>query len=98
MSCSDISGELTGKVAEVITMPGEASLEVRLRTSNRSETVRLAPMRFLSGKDALPREGQTIAIKGFRVAGSDSPFVVATSLQIDGRVVQLRDSRGRPLW
>ena len=44
------------------------------------------------------REGDTITITGYWVTTADHEMLVATEAGKQGKIVQLRDSQGRPAW
>jgi hypothetical protein len=81
-----------GKIIEVIYLPGATEdsgmVEIRFETSGQTRVVRLAPSGFLKQGGLLLREGDTVKVKGYPVAGMDGDILVATEV----------DSRGRPAW
>ena len=93
---------LGGTVAEVIYRPGispdAALVEARLQSGSKSILVRIAPAGFLKQKDLSLKEGDTIAIRGYRVSAPEEEFFVATEVTKGNRTVSLRDAWGRPLW
>jgi len=93
---------IEGKVAEIVYLPGPTAesgmVEVRLQTTGETVLVRLAPSGFLKRSDLHLREGNSVAVKGFPVAGMDGDLIVATEVRQADKTVTLRDQQGRPLW
>lgn len=80
------------------TPPGDrlaSGVRVTLRTSDRPVVVDLAPGWYL-GKNGLTLErSERLRVEGHGKPGS---VVYATSVEQDGKRVNLRDAAGRPLW
>jgi len=93
---------LEGKKSEIVYLPGATPdtgmVEVRVQSSGQSELIRLAPCGFLRQSGVLLREGDTLSLKGFRVAGMEGDLIVAATVQKGDKCLSLRDSRGQPLW
>ncbi len=93
---------VAGTITEVIYLPGgspdEAPVEVRVKTASGKTLVRLGPVGFLRDRGFEPREGAKVEITGFPVRGPDGRILVATKLEAGGQAIQLRNSRGGPLW
>jgi hypothetical protein len=93
---------LEGKIAEVIYLPGatpEAALvEVRLQHGKQTIVARLAPTDFLKRSEVALKEGDSLSLTGYRVAGFEGELLVVTEVRKGSRSVILRDQRGRPLW
>lgn len=91
-----------GKITEVVYLPGatpDASMvELHLQSAGQSQLVRLAPVGFLKQSGLLLREGDTVSVKGFPVAGMEGDLLVATELRKGEKALSLRDARGRPAW
>jgi hypothetical protein len=91
-----------GKITEVVYLPGatpdSSMVEVHLQSAGQSQLVRLAPVGFLKQSGLLLREGDTITVKGFPVAGMEGDLLVATELHKGEKTLSLRDTRGRPAW
>jgi len=91
-----------GKITEVVYLPGatpdSSMVEIHLQSAGQSQLVRLAPVGFLKQGGILLREGDTVIVKGFPVAGMEGDFLVATELHKGDKVISLRDTRGRPVW
>jgi hypothetical protein len=93
---------LEGKIAEVIYLPGAAPetalVEVRLQLGERVMVARLAPADFLKRGEVVLKEGDSISVTGYRVAGFEGELLIATEVRKGGKSVTLRDQRGRPRW
>ena len=91
-----------GKITEIVYLPGatpDGSLvEVHLQSAGQFQLVRLAPVGFLKQSGLLLREGDTVTVKGFPVAGMEGDLLVATELHKGEKALSLRDTRGRPAW
>lgn len=93
---------LEGNVAEVIYLqgagPDAAMVEIEIRSAGQDTLVRLAPTGFLRQNEFLIKEGDMIAVKGFRVSTFEGDLLVATEVRKDGNTLVLREARGRPAW
>lgn len=93
---------IDGKITEVIYLPGatpdSGMVEVRLQSGGQSELVRLAPSGYLKQSGMLLREGVTVTLKGFPVAGMEGDLIVATEIHKGDKSLPLRDTRGQPKW
>ena len=78
--------------------PDSGMVEVRLQSAGQSQLVRLAPVGFLKQSGLLLREGDTVTVKGFPVAGMEGDLLIATELHKGEKTLSLRDTRGRPAW
>lgn len=91
-----------GKITEVIYLPGATSdsgmVEVRLQSVGKSQLIRLAPVGFLKQSGFLLREGETVTVVGFPVAGMEGDLLVATELHKGEKTLSLRDPQGRQAW
>ena len=91
-----------GKIAEIEYLPGatpdSGMVEVHLQTVGQSQLIRLAPVGYLKQSGLVLREGDTLTVKGFRVAGMEGDLLVATEIHKGEKTLSLRDSRGRPVW
>ena len=91
-----------GKITEVIYLPGATSdsgmVEVRLQSVGKSQLIRLAPVGFLKQSGFLLREGETVTVVGFPVAGMEGDLLVATELHKGEKTLSLRDAQGRQAW
>jgi hypothetical protein len=93
---------LEGKIAELNYLPGAtpeaAMVEVQLQHGSQVTVARLGPAGFLKQKEITLKEGESLAVTGYRVAGFEGELLVATEVRKGNRSAALRDSRGRPLW
>jgi hypothetical protein len=91
-----------GKIAEVVYLPGVTAdsgmVELRLQSGGQLDLVRLAPSGFLKQGGLVLREGDTVLVKGFPVAGMEGDLIVATEIRKGDKGLSLRDSRGLPAW
>jgi hypothetical protein len=91
-----------GKITEIVYLPGatpdSSMVEVRLQSTGQSQLVHLAPVGFLKQRGLLLREGDTVIVKGFPVAGMEGDLLVATELRKGENALSLCDPRGRPAW
>ena len=91
-----------GRIAEVVYLPGAtpetAMVEIRLQAGSQTTLVRLAPSGFLRQSGMLLREGETITVRGYSVAGLEGDLIVATEIRHGDKTLNLRDSRGRSAW
>ena len=90
------------KITEVVYLPGatpdSSMVEVRLQSAGQSQLVRIAPVGFLKQSGLLLREGDTVIVKGFPVAGMEGDLLIATEVHKGEKILSLRDPRGRPAW
>ncbi len=91
-----------GKITELVYLPGatpeSGMVEVRLQSGAGIALVRLAPAGYLRQSGMLLREGETITVKGFPVAGLEGDLIVATEIHQGDKSLNLRDGRGRSAW
>lgn len=94
-----VTTSVDGEIMGVDRMPPQdrlaSGVRVTLRTSEKPVVVDLAPAWYL-GKNGLTLDKS----ERMRVEGQSKPgsVVYATSVEQDGKRVQLRDAAGRPLW
>jgi len=93
---------IEGKIAEVIYLPGAtpetALVELRLADETDAILVRLGPAGFLRQNALHLREGDTIAVTGYRVSAGSDDLLVATEVTKQGKTVRMRDEWGRSAW
>jgi hypothetical protein len=91
-----------GRVTEIVYLYGATAdsgmVEIRLQAAGQSRLVRLAPSGFLKQGGLQLREGDTVSVKGFAVAGMQGDLIVATEVRDGSTVLPLRDQQGRPAW
>lgn len=91
-----------GRITEVVYLPGATPdsglVEVNMQSAGQTQLIRLAPAGFLRQSGLLLREGDTVIVKGFPVAGMEGDLLVATELHKGDKTLSLRDTRGRPAW
>jgi len=73
-----------GRITEVVYLsgatPDSGMVEVHLQSAGPTQLTRLAPAGFLRHSGLLLREGDTVIVKGFPVAGMQGDLLVATEL------------------
>ena len=86
----------------MIYLPGSAPdngmVEIRLQSAAQMHLVRLAPTGFLKQGGLRLREGETVTVKGFAVAGMEGDIFVAGEIRAGDKTLTLRDARGLPAW
>jgi hypothetical protein len=91
-----------GPIGEIIYLPGAtadtAMVELRLLSGSDTVLVRLGPAGFLKQNGLNLKEGDAIAVTGYRVSAADGELLVANEVGKQGKTVRLRDGRGRPAW
>ena len=91
-----------GRIAEIEYLPGgtldSGMVEIHLESAGQSQLIRLAPVGYLKKSGLVLREGDTVTVKGFPVAGMEGDLLVATEIHEGEKALSLRDSRGRPVW
>lgn len=91
-----------GKITEIVYLPGRSPensmVEVLVESGGQSHLARLAPSGVLRQSGLALREGETITIRGFAVAGLEGDLTVATRISQGSKIAILRDNRGRPIW
>ena len=91
-----------GKIVEVVYLPGATAetgmVDVRVQMGTGATVVRLAPSGFLKQGGLRLREGDTISVKAFAVAGMTGEVMVATEVHGHGVDLRLRGPSGQPLW
>jgi hypothetical protein len=96
------SQTVDGKITGIVYLPGATAdtgmVEVHLQSAGQTQLIRLAPAGFLKHSGLLLREGDTVIVKGFPVAGMEGDLLVATELHKGDKTLSLRDTRGRPAW
>jgi len=93
---------IEGRIIEIIYLPSatpdSGTVEVRLQSGGQRELIRLAPSGYLKQSGMLLREGDTVTLKGFPVAGMEGDLIVATEIHKGDKSLPLRDTRGQPKW
>lgn len=93
---------LEGKISEIVYLPGATPaggmVELRVQSAGQSNLVRLGPAGYLKQSGLVLREGETVTLKGFLVAGMEGDLIVATEIHKGDKSLPLRDRRGRPMW
>jgi hypothetical protein len=91
-----------GRINEVIYLYGATAdagmVEIRVQAAGKAALIRLAPSGFLTKGGLRLREGDTVVVKGFPVAGMEGDLIVATEIGNGSSALALRDAQGRPRW
>lgn len=91
-----------GKILEVVYLPAadanRAMVEIRVEQDSEHVWIRLGPASFLKQNQLTVREGETIAVWGYRVSASPEDLLVATEVRKEGKTVRFRSEIGKSLW
>jgi hypothetical protein len=69
-----------------------------IKSANETIVVHLGPAAFLAEKNATFKEGDAVAVIGWREPRPDRSFVIAREVKKGGQVLTLRNEQGVPLW
>ena len=88
--------ELSGIIQSVEISRGQGTPFLEVKTAEATTRVMLGSIRYLMEQNFNPKAGAEVLVKGYKVNAD----VVASSVALpaDGKVLQLRDDGGRPLW
>ena len=75
-----------------------AGVHLTLRTSAGALAVHLGPEHYLAQQSLRLATGDTIEVRGSRVATGGGPALIAARVTRGRQVVTLRDSTGLPAW
>lgn len=64
----------------------------------RPVAVRLAPGWYLDQKGLHFSRSERVEVRGVRMEVQGEPAILVEEIKKDGKVVRIRDERGRPLW
>jgi hypothetical protein len=93
-----IEGKITGIEYLPGATPESAKVELQVQAGTQVHVVRLAPAGFLKKNGLTLREGMTVSVKGFAVAGMEGDLLVASEIRQGEKSVVVRDGRGVPVW
>lgn len=93
-----VRGEVVSVDRTVPRPDGGTGVHVQLRTEDGPLTVRLGPAWWIDEQKLALAKGDTIEVRGSRVAGAEPPALVAATVRKGERVVKLRDETGAPAW
>lgn len=93
---------LQGTVTAVDTVTGRRGpkhqgIHLRMATEKDTVIVHVAPLFYLRGQGVTLGPGDTITVRGARMA-EESPVLIAAELRAKGQSWRLRDAQGRPAW
>ncbi len=71
---------------------------VVLKADGKQYWLHLGPYWYLQSKGITLQEGAKIKVKGYLISQDSQLHLVAAELNAGGKVVQLRDANGWPLW
>ncbi len=85
---------------EYIKRPAQRELGVHvgLQTAKDNFTVHLGPEWYLKEQGVTLIKGDQIEVTGSKIAMKATPTIIASKITKNGQEVQLRDSRGIPMW
>ena len=93
---------VSGKVTSISTgesISGSAySVEMDIDTGSSVLTVRLGPAWFIEEQDFDIDKNDKVTVTGSKVKIDGDVFVVAATVEKNGKVLKLRESDGTPLW
>ncbi|HBL22587.1 MAG TPA: DNA-binding protein [Deltaproteobacteria bacterium] len=93
-----ISGTVES-VGTAIPMKGMyAAVTLAVKTDKETIAVHLGPEWYIGRLDAKIAKGDTVEVKGSRVAFADKPAIIAAEVKKGDNVLALRDSAGIPVW
>jgi len=87
-------------VRQVIPKPGvtEGIQLVLYTEENESLPVMLGPIWFIASQEDVINPGDEVQVTGSMTQMKDVPIVLATEVEKDGHILQLRDELGNPYW
>ncbi|KAB0667720.1 DNA-binding protein [Oryzomonas japonica] len=75
-----------------------AGIHIQLKTNRETVSVHLGPAWYIERQDARIEKGDTIEVKGSRVAVSGKPAIIAAEVKKGDALLKLRDESGIPVW
>ena len=74
-------------------------LRLRVRTEDdRTLVVYTGPHSFMLRQGLRLRTGDDVTVRGSKATIEGREVLLASSIEADGRTIQIRDQQGRPLW
>jgi hypothetical protein len=94
---------ITGVVTAVDTVTGRRNrqhqgIHVRMTSSGEPLTVHLGPLFYLQQQQVRVQSGDSLTVRGSRVAMRGEPSMIAAELSRQGQTWTLRDEQGFPRW
>ncbi|HWC77548.1 MAG TPA: hypothetical protein VG778_08795 [Blastocatellia bacterium] len=92
---------VTGVIREVQQIGGATKptgTHLILDTEAGAFDVRLGPSAFLAENSFTLAKGDRIEVTGSKVRYGDADALIARELKKDGKVLAMRDAKGRPAW
>lgn len=82
--------------------PGESAREgmvLKIRTEDgQTRQVHVGPQDYLQSQNVQFNRGTQVTVMGAETQVQGEPVILATSIQSDGRTIELRDRQGTPRW
>ena len=88
--------ELKGRIKSVQVVRGQGMPWLEVEAAGATTRVSLGSMRYLMEQGFNPKAGAEVIVKGYKVGGD--VVAISVALPAEGKVLQLRDESGRPLW
>ncbi len=93
-----ISGTVES-VSTAVPMKGMyAAVTLVVKTDKETIAVHLGPEWYIGRLDVNIAKGDTVEVRGSRVAFADKPAIIAAEVKKGDNVLALRDSAGIPVW
>jgi hypothetical protein len=73
-------------------------IHANVKTDKETISVHLGPAWFLNNQDVKLQKGDTVEVKGSRIAFQGTPALIAAEVRKGGATLKLRESDGTPLW
>lgn len=94
-----ISGEIDALVTVTSGIKGVPDrLAFFLKTPQERLLVCLGPLSFIEEQGFRFREGKVVKVVGSRTIIDNIPAMVAKEVNLQGKILRLRDDQGTPLW
>ncbi len=88
--------EIKGRIQKVQASRGQGAPYLEVKEGEATTRVILGSIRYLMEQEFNPKAGTEVVVKGYK---TDSGVVAVTvTLPAEGKVLQLRDADGWPLW
>ena len=88
--------EIRGRIQKVQLAQGQGMPYLEVKTGETVTRVTLGSMRYLMEQDFNPKAGDEVVVKGYK--GQSDVVAISVTLRGEGKVLQLRDENGWPLW
>jgi hypothetical protein len=88
--------ELKGRIKSVQVVRGQGTPWLEVEAAGATTRVSLGSMRYLMEQGFNPKAGEEVVVKGYKLNGD--VVAISVALPAEGKVLQLRDQSGWPLW